>query len=35
LELTRVSSELADRVRWQIHQSSAVAYRTGASEWTP
>jgi hypothetical protein len=27
LELTKVSPELADRVRWHIHQSTAVAYR--------
>jgi hypothetical protein len=28
LELTKVSPELADRVRWHVHQSTAVAYRT-------
>ena len=33
LELTKVSPQLADRVRWHIHQDSAVAnYRTGASD---
>ena len=33
LELTKVSPELADRVRWHIHQSSAVAtYRTGVAD---
>ena len=33
LELTKVSPELADRVRWLIHEDSAVAnYRTGVSD---
>ena len=33
LELTKVSPQLADRVRWHIHQDSAVAnYRTGVSD---
>lgn len=33
LELTKVSPQLADRVRWHIHESSAVAtYRTGVSD---
>ena len=33
LELTKVSPELADRVRWYIQQNSAVAnYRTGVSD---
>ena len=33
LELTKVSPQLADRVRWHIHTDSAVAnYRTGATD---
>jgi hypothetical protein len=28
LDLTKQSPELADRVRWHIRQSTAVAYRT-------
>jgi hypothetical protein len=28
LDLTKVSPELADRVRWHVRQSTAVAYRT-------
>jgi hypothetical protein len=33
LELTKVSPELANRVRWHIHQNAAVAnFRTGVSD---